>query len=212
MTATLTAIRAATPDRPPSRLLYAGLLAGPLFVGAFLVEGALRDGYDPMRHPVSSLALGPSGWVQVVNFVVAGLLTLLFAAGLRGRRLVAILVAVWGVGLIGAGAFVTDPVSGYPAGTPAVADPATWHGIVHDLAFSLPAFLALTVAMFADVRRSRWSALSGVAFLALFVLSSAGFAQAAPFVGVAGLLQRLAIVVGWLWIAVLARRQLRGRP
>ncbi|WP_238011175.1 DUF998 domain-containing protein [Dactylosporangium sp. AC04546] len=207
MTATLTAIRAATPDRPPSRLLYAGLLAGPLFVGTFLLEGAFRDGYDPMRHPVSSLALGPGGWVQVVNFVVAGLLTVLFAAGRRSVQRV--LIAVWGIGLIGAGAFLTDPVSGYPAGVP---ETVTWHGTVHDLVFSLPAFLAIAVAMFADVRRSRWSALFGVAFLALFALASAGFAQTAPFVDVAGLLQRLAIGVGWLWIAVLAVRQRRGRP
>ncbi|GGM56281.1 DUF998 domain-containing protein [Dactylosporangium sucinum] len=211
MTATLTAVRAATPDRPPSRLLFAGLVAGPLFVVTFLLEGAFRDGYDPMRHPVSSLALGPYGWVQVVNFVVAGLLALLFAAGLRGR-LTKVLVAVWGIGLLGAGAFVTDPVSGYPAGTPAVADPATWHGTVHDLVFSLPAFLVLAVAMFAGARRWFWSAPFGLVYLALFVLSSVGFAQTAPFVDVAGLLQRLAVGVGWLWIALLAARQLRGRP
>jgi hypothetical protein len=59
-------------------LLSCGVIAGPLFVAAFLVEGAARVGYDPLRHPVSSLALGDHGWKQTANFVVAGLLTLAF--------------------------------------------------------------------------------------------------------------------------------------
>ena len=45
-------------------MLRCGLLAGPLFVVTFLLEGAFRDGYDPLRHPVSSLSLGPGGWVR----------------------------------------------------------------------------------------------------------------------------------------------------
>jgi len=49
----------------------------------FLVEGATRTRYDPLRQPVSSLALGDWGWTQSANFIVAGLLTLAFAVGLR---------------------------------------------------------------------------------------------------------------------------------
>ena len=153
-----TLVAAATPARPPhrpNRLLRAGLVAGPLFVAVFLVELAFHDGYDPMRHPVSSLSLGPGGWVQVLNFFVAGLLCLAFAAGLRralrpgpGAAAAPLLLAVWAVGLLGAGAFVTDPVSGYPTGTPPVPDPPTWHGQLHDLAFSLPGFAAFAAAMF----------------------------------------------------------------
>jgi len=43
-------------------LLACGAIAGPLVVVAFVVEGATRAHYDPLRHPVSSLALGDSGW------------------------------------------------------------------------------------------------------------------------------------------------------
>jgi hypothetical protein len=64
-------------------LLACGVIGAPLFVGAFLIEGATRADYDPLRHPVSSLALGESGWMQVANFIVAGLLMLAFACGLR---------------------------------------------------------------------------------------------------------------------------------
>src|SRR5881227_3806059 len=71
------------PRRPRRWPLTIGALAGPLFVITFLVAGALRAHYDPLRHPVSSLELGDHGWVQHASFVVAGLLTLLLAAGLR---------------------------------------------------------------------------------------------------------------------------------
>jgi hypothetical protein len=42
-------------------LLACGVIGGPLFVTALLVEGATRANYDPLRHPVGSLALGDSG-------------------------------------------------------------------------------------------------------------------------------------------------------
>jgi Protein of unknown function (DUF998) len=54
------------------RLLRCGVWAGPAFAATFLAEGAVRDGYRPLRHPVSSLALGPRGWIQAVNFAVTG--------------------------------------------------------------------------------------------------------------------------------------------
>jgi hypothetical membrane protein len=116
-----TLVATAPPPPPPPRqprrwLLTLGALAGPLFVGTFLVAGALRAHYDPLRHPVSSLELGPHGWVQHANFIVAGLLTLALAAGARAalRTPAAVLIGVWALGLIGAGVFTTDPVSGYP--------------------------------------------------------------------------------------------------
>jgi len=227
MNGTLTMIAAATPAPPPRRphrLLLAGLLAGPLFIVTFLVEGAFRDGYDPMRHPVSSLALGPGGWIQIANFVVAGALTLAFAVGLRrslrpgpGAAAGPALIAVWGVSLLGAGLFRTDPVSGFPAGTPAAPDPPSWHGIVHDLVFALPGFACLAAAMlvfaYAFARRHApwwavYSGLSAVAFLVLFFLAGAGFAQDPRWVATAGLLQRLTVGIGWLWLTLLAARQM----
>jgi hypothetical protein len=220
---TLTRVAAGTPQRPPSppsRLLRAGLIAGPLFTVAYLIEGALRGhGYSALRHPVSSLALGSQGWAQVVNFELSGLLVLLLAIGLRrslrpgpGALAVPVLVAVWGLGLIGAGAFVTDPVGGYPT----AASPVTWHGQLHDLAFSLPGFAALTLAMlttavaFARRRSGRfavYSALSGIAFATMFALATVGFADASA---TAGLWQRLCVSVGWLWLAVLAANRRRA--
>ena len=84
LTGTLSRVSSAEGRGKPwiRRLLGCGLVAGPVFVSVFLAEGAARDGYRPLRHPVSSLALGPRAWVQAGNFVVTGTLFLAGAAGL----------------------------------------------------------------------------------------------------------------------------------
>jgi hypothetical membrane protein len=206
-------------------LLACGVIGGPLFVGAFLIEGATRADYDPLRHPVSSLALDDFGWMQVANFIVTGLLMLAFAIGLRltlrplrGSIWGPLLVGVWAIGLLGAGIFVTDPVSGYPPGTSDRLSGYCWHGALHDL-FSLAAFVALSVACFVFGRwfaaRSErgwaiYSAITGVVFAVAFVLSSAGFGQIEGFVDLAGLFQRIAVIIGFGWLTLLAVHLLRG--
>jgi hypothetical membrane protein len=206
-------------------LLACGVIGGPLFVATFLVEGATRANYDPLRHPVSSLALGDSGWVQGANFIVTGLLTLAFAVGLwcalqpgKGSTLGPLLVGVWALGLLGAGVFVTDPVSDYPPGATDRLSGYSWHGALHDL-FSGPAFVALAAACFvfghwfAGRGERGWavySAISGLVFVIAFVLTSAGFGQAAGLIDLAGLLQRVAVAVGFGWLTLLAVQLRRG--
>jgi hypothetical protein len=207
-------------------LLGCGVVAGPLFVATFLIEGATRDGYHPLRHPVSSLALGEHGWTQSANFLVAGLLTVAFAIGLRqasgspGSSLWApLLVGIWGIGLLGAGLFVTDPVSGYPPGTPDALTAYTPSGQVHDL-FSVPGFISLCAACFVFTRRfvawrergwAIYSAATGVGYAAAFVLATMGFEQNPALVEVGGLFQRITVVAGWTWLTLLAVKAIRAR-
>jgi hypothetical protein len=210
------------------RLLACGAVAGPLFVAAFLVEGTTRGGgYDPLRHPVSSLALGDLGWTQTVNFLVAGLLTVAFAVGVRhrlhpgaGGTWGPLLLGAWGGGLVGAGLFVTDPVSGYPAGSADRLVQYSTSGALHDLC-SFVGFAGLVAACFvlcrAFARRGEpglavYSALTGVAFAVGIVLASAAFGQAPGLVDVGGLIQRLTIAAGWAWVTVVALDLLRERP
>lgn len=215
-----------TPKTPRAGLPYlCGAVGGPLFVVAFLVQGAVRPGYDPMRHPVSSLALGPSGWTQVANFVVTGLLMLVFAAGLRrglrdsGRHSTwgPLLIGLYAIGLVGAGVFPTDPVSGYPPGTPAQGE-HTWQGRLHDFPFSLLVFVALTAACLVFARRfagwgepgwAVYSGISGLVFIGVFVLAGVGFAQTEGFVELGGLFQRISITVGFCWVSALAVHLMR---
>jgi hypothetical protein len=130
------------------------------------------------------------------------------------------LVGEWALSLLGAGIFATDPVSGYPPGTPDQLPGYTWHGALYDL-FSLPDFAALAPACF--VFGSRFAARSergwavysfftGLAFTVALVLAGAGFGQAEGLVDVAGLFQRLAVTIGFGWLTLLAVRLLRSSP
>lgn len=208
-------------------LLVCGAIAGPLFVVAFLLEGATRAHYNALQHPVSSLALGEFGWTQAANFVVVGLATLAFAVGLRpalrrygGRIWAPLLIGAFGLGLVGAGVFRTDPVSGYPPGTPMAPVQLTTLGFLHD-AFSMLVFAGLPAACcvvgyrFARSGRAAWSAysfLTAVVFVIGFFLASVGFSQDPTLMPVGGLLQRLTLVVGWCWVTALALHLLRRVP
>jgi hypothetical membrane protein len=180
----------------PRRFLRAcGAIGAALFVVVFLVDGSVHAGYDPIRDTVSELAIGPGGWIQVASFIVTGLLMIAFATTLRqalDSTWAAILIGLYGAGLVVSGVFVTDPV---PSSTPTV------HGTGHNLV-SLVVFGGLTAASFV-VARHRWALLSrivGVLVPLFFVLMGAVGGPAT------GLLQRIAIVVGWAWVAFVSIR------
>jgi hypothetical protein len=207
-----------TRDGLTKALLACGAAAGPVFTLAWWAAGATRADYDPLRHPISSLAIGEQGWTQTASFFVTGLLVLAFALGLRrlggpgGSKWAPRLIGLMGIGLLGAGLFVTDPMNGYPPGTPLLSFDVTLTGRLHRL-FSAFVFLGLPGACFVFARlfnrrgKRGWalySALTGAAFIGLFVATSAGFAQAAGLADSAGLLQRLTLTVGWAWTTLLA--------
>lgn len=209
-------------DVTADRLVRCGAAAGPLFVCVFLVEGARRPAYSPLRHPVSSLAFGPRGWVQVANFALAGTLYVAGAAGLAlmptargGDRLGAATFAATGIGLLGSALFSTDPVSDYPPGTPDV--PA---GTLHNLS-ALPIFLGIPAGALAYAWRfhrrgehawALYSAAAGVSVPVAIGLASAGFSQSPHLVDFAGLLQRVAIVTGLGWLTAVSARALAATP
>jgi hypothetical membrane protein len=197
-------------NRSSTRWLLTGGVIGPvLFVVVILVEGWTRADYDPMTMFGSLLSLGDLGWQQVANFVVSGVLVLGGAVGLRavmtdgpGSRWAPRLIGLAGVGLLMAGVFVTDPAQGYPPGAPlGMPSSPSWPGIVHLLA-SVLVFIGLPIAMVVMARRfrgegSRWALycwLSAVGVLVFLFASQA-------FTSVAGLLQRVAIVLVLGWVA-----------
>lgn len=125
---------------------FAGMIGPALFAIIVVVlsvaqYGFMVDlGWDPIGTSdvpwPSGLALGPLGWLQVVNFILFGLALMVFAVGLhrgvaarvRGSVIGPVLLVVAGVALVLA-AIKTDPsLSG---------GPQSWHGLVHSLAFLL---------------------------------------------------------------------------
>jgi hypothetical membrane protein len=198
-------------------LLTCGVVAGPLWVGVVVVQMLIRPGFDIRRHAVSALSLGDLGWLQQTNFVVAGLLVVAGAVGLRralrgGRAGTwgALLVGVYGLGLIAAGIFSTDPVNGFPPGTTTSAQLSV-HGTLHLLVSSI-AFLALIVASaivfarrFAGLGRRGWAAYS-VATGAYFLVTWIGLAATGGTYAAVSIAFALAVALAWTWLSVVSAR------
>jgi hypothetical protein len=63
-----------TKSQPLTRLLLlCGAIAGPLFIFVLLLQDYTRPGFDPRLDLLSLLSLGDWGWVQMVNFILAGI-------------------------------------------------------------------------------------------------------------------------------------------
>jgi hypothetical protein len=170
-----------------SRILLTGaVVATPLFVTLWAVQAFTRDGFRPTFHPMSLLSLGEWGWVQVINFVVVGLLIVGGGIGFgrtlgvgRLTRWSGILVILMGVGLVIAGVFVTDAGAGFPAGAPAGAPAMSWHGGVHQVGFVLTQFAFVTAGIvlavtFARDRRRGWAAACIIAVAAAILVAALG--------------------------------------
>jgi hypothetical protein len=167
-----------------SRLLAAAIIAGPFFIAASVLHGALRDGFDMVRHPASLLSLGDWGWVQIAVFVLSGLLFITGAAGLRralageiGRTWVPVLFVALGVAMIAGGLFVPDPALGFPPGAPMMPETMSWHSTIHAFApifgfLSLVAALIILGRRFGAQGRRTWMWVSIVVAVATLVLTA----------------------------------------
>jgi len=211
----------AAPADGTRTLLGLGALAGPLYVGVGLLEVVLRPGFDIRRHALSLMSNGDLGWVQIASFVVSGVLVILGAVGLRaalkpGRASASgpVLLLLYGIGLIGAGIFVADPMNGFPPGTPPGPPAAiSWHGPLHFLAGGI-GFLGLigaTVVMavrFFGRREPGWAVASlatGIFFLGSFMAIASGSRHPAV-----NLTFTAAVVVSWAWLTALHMTMRRG--
>ncbi|HLY32581.1 MAG TPA: DUF998 domain-containing protein [Ktedonobacterales bacterium] len=203
-------------SRTTLALIACGTLGGILFALVYLIEGATRSGYIAWQQAISALSLGPGGWVQQVNFVAFGLLTLCSALGWRraltpgaGSAWYPILKLGSGLGLIMDGFFSQDPVPGYPVG--AVLTPPTFHGEIHEI-FAFVSITSIALGEFVlawrFAREPRWhvwvipaviTGLLTIVFIALFGASGAHG-------GIAGVYERIATGVNsFLGIAILTR-------
>ena len=190
-----------------SRLRW-GVVAGPFYLTIGLAQALLRDGFDLARHSLSVLANGPGGWVQTANFVLTGAMVLAAASGFARvlgpkRRAAAWFLAAYGVAIIGGAIFTADPVDGFPPGTPAGV-PATisTSGLLHFVSGAL-GFLCLALSGFASASTLRRRGVAWLAWLSLFsgVIVLVGFFGGIAL-GVLGIW--IAVVVGWVWLAVMS--------
>jgi hypothetical protein len=180
-----------------------GVVVGPLYLLVGLSQALTRDGFDLGSQQLSLLMLGDQGWVQQTNLLAAGVMALVAAGGMRrvlgaerAGRLVAALVAIFGLGMIGSGLFPPDPVNGFPPASEG--GPVSGSGISH-LAFGAVQFATLATACFVAAHVSDRSGHA----IHRRVSTASGIVILTGFIGGAGLSQ-MTIGVVLLWIAVLA--------
>ncbi|MDF2976737.1 MAG: hypothetical protein K0S40_1465 [Actinomycetospora sp.] len=216
-TSTVTPAATTTDDRTRAQLgaLAVGL---PLWCVASIVQAATREGFDILRHPLSLLSTGDAGWIQIANFVLAGVLTLVGASGLRGA-LRGTPGGVWaprlargaGVGLVAAGVLVMDPGANFPVGAPAELPLVSWHAIGHMVAgtVSFTSLIALCLVLGRHLTGTGQrglavaSRVAGLGLLTGWVWAMAG--------GTAGTLTLAIGAIGaMVWVAVVAARLRRA--
>ncbi len=197
-------------------IAWAGIIGAFLFVTVFTLEGWLRPGYNPLAMYVSDLSLGTRGWIQMVNFVVFGILLLIFTRAVaaefqngKASRGGVILLTIIAISYFASGPLVTDPI-----GTPL--NQVTLHGTLHGI-FGAIVFLLMPTSCFVFLRRFRidpkWRFLYGWTLL-LGAISAAGVILLTLFTKFpslqnvfkewVGLIQRTAIIPFMIWVFVFA--------
>ncbi|HLS24555.1 MAG TPA: DUF998 domain-containing protein [Beutenbergiaceae bacterium] len=206
-------------------LLGWGVVAGPFYLAIGLVLAATRSGFDLSRHPLSLLMLGPWGWLQRTNLVLAALMTIIAALGMYravrdGRGLaMSVLTGCYGAGMLLSAAFPPDPVAGFPAGDPVGTGEAvtamtlggTLRFLFGGIAFLAVAAAALSYARWAGRIGERAYARAGTALAALIVAGFLiGAAMGTSPLGI-GLLWA-AVVCSWAWLALACAHFYRWTP
>jgi hypothetical membrane protein len=204
-------------ERVTRSLLGYGVIAGPFYILASVIQGVVSPGFDFARHDWSLLSLGTFGWIHSTVLVLTGLMVIAAAVGI-GRELrsqserstAAWFLGGFGVGMIGAGLFPADPAQGFPPGSPAgqTAD-ISWHGLLH-LATGGLGFISLVIAClliaarFRRLHQTRWfvfSLVTGLFYLAAFVGIASGGATSSVVV----LAFTAAVLLAFLWLLLLCR-------
>ncbi|MGN9843092.1 DUF998 domain-containing protein [Nonomuraea sp. H19] len=196
-------------------LLTAAVATTPVWALVSLAQVFTRDGFDLTRHPLSALATGSLGWIQIANFLVVGALMIAGSFGLRrvlsgkpGGTWAPRLLMVNGIGMLAAGVFVMDPADGFPVGTPAGMPAAmSWHSILH-MASGSVSFIALAAAGFVLGRHFSRAGARGLAIASRFagvaVIVGNGWAMTGGRAG--SLTLAVGVTTAMAWISLVAAR------
>jgi hypothetical protein len=193
---------------------WAGVVAPFLFVSVFTIEGMLRLGYNPMSMYISALSLGPRGWIQIINFILFGLLLFIFTFGLSkvfstGKASRGGILALYVLALL---FFISGPFVMDPADTPATQ--MSVHGLIHGLSGGI-VFLIMPITIFIFLRRILddktwqsfriWTILLGVIEalgVIVFTYVSKIPTETNVFLDWLGLFQRIALIPFMIWLCI----------
>lgn len=193
---------------------WAGIIGSILFFVVSMIDGFLHPNYSTLNEPISNLgAIAPNAWIQNANFLLSGLLLVIFAIGFF--RLLRPIVRKWGVivstffllltgvCLALASVFPTD-IPGYP--------PLTLHGVIHDIiVFVVFGTLLIAVLLSGLYLRKTpgwrgygwYSIIEAVVMGLLFVILAAVTVSDG---GLVGLFQRIFVYEAFSWYVVIGIR------
>lgn len=186
------------------QIFYAlcGIIAPIFFTIMVIIESLLRPGYSQIYSTVSELGLGHLAILQIINFIIFGLLIISFTIGFskylksRSGKAVIIFLIVFSLGVLFAGvAFLFSGIYSYNT-------VITAHSIASIIAFFSIFIAQLLTWQALKGRKNIWgnypiySLISGViTLIALFYI---------PFSLYQGLFERVFIAVWLIWIEVTA--------
>jgi hypothetical protein len=159
--------------------------------------------------------------VQTANFVITGLMGIAAAVGIARVPGVKARAACWflgafGASMIAAAAFRADPVDGFPPGTPeGFPTSISTTGMLH-FGAGAGGFISLAVSCLLAARAmsrinerslARLSLASGIVVLLGFFGGPLLGSRGSPVLGI-----WIAVVMGWVWLAIVSFRLYRISP
>jgi hypothetical membrane protein len=192
---------------PAARWLAIGAIVGPaLGVIAWLVLGAARSGYSPLRQTISDLGLGSTAAFINTSFILTGLLLLVGVGGIHlrllrdaggtRRTLCTVLLALSPLGYVIIGFFPENAMVGHTTGAMLIF-------LTPVVGFLVTGLLIRHCARGRAV--GRWLLFASPLTLGLFTLF---FLQGAPgtalaAIGLGGLAERLLVIEIHAWYVAL---------
>src|SRR5262245_12075011 len=194
--------------------LYCGIVSPVLWLALLAIAGALRPDFSPLTHFISELGARGSSTESLTRgaaFGLTGFLYVCFAISLRATfrhgwmfAVACFLIALEGIGRMGAGIFPCDP------GCVRVTATQDLHKLFATVGF-LSGILAAILWGFLFVRLTTFRSLSGlaigcgiVALVSLLLMSWESNPWGGP-----GLFEHLATVVLSIWLFMFAVRAVR---
>jgi hypothetical protein len=195
-----------------------GVVAGPFYLIFGLILALSRPGFDLTRDALSLLLIGDLGWLQLLNLVLSGLMTIVAAIGLlrtpEWSRATAALVGVYGLCLVLSAIFPPDATKSFPPGAGGGGGEFTTPGLLHfvfgGLGFVSIGVAAILAGSWLGRRHARgtiWSRIAGVVIIVAFI---AGGALSA-FPGGVGLIW-ITVLATWAWLATVSIAAYRAIP
>jgi len=193
-----------------------GAVAGPFHLVFGLILALTRPGFELTRDALSLLLIGDLGWLQWLNLVLAGLMTIVAAIGLlrtpEWSPTAAILVGGYGLCLVLSAIFPPDATESFPSG--AGGGEFTTRGLFH-FVFGGLGFVSVGVAAIIagfwlsrpQTRGAMWSRIAGVAIIVTFI--AGGALSASP--GGIGLIW-FSVLATWVWLAIISIAAYRAIP